>query len=334
MNNWRICAVSFMTFILVSLSSNVSIDTRASNESLSNLQPTSLPPIYFTWEIGSDCRTVVFTSSVYHSSNYSWDFTSDGIIDAWCKTAAHTYTQSGVYNVTHCAMVLGSLECVSFYVYVTPPEANFDWTINDLSVTFQDQSFDCDGDLSFWGWDFTDDGIFDAFGETVTYAFSVPGTYNVTLVVEDNDLFVGMCHKNVTISQSLPDLACTGSLHWPNVKPKSTQSGTFSLMNVGDSGSTLDWSIQSYPAWGIWSCSPSTGTDLTPEQGSVTVTVTLTAPEEKNQQYAGELKIINTKDPSDYEMIQVSLGTPRYASFFMGLEERCPRLFYILSLAM
>ncbi|MFO7677165.1 MAG: hypothetical protein R6V50_02110, partial [Thermoplasmatota archaeon] len=44
----------------------------------------------------------------------------------------------------------------------------------------------------------------------------------------------------------IPDLDCAGSLNWADVEPGSTVNGTFTVSNVGDAGSLLDWEIQSY----------------------------------------------------------------------------------------
>lgn len=55
------------------------------------------------------------------------------------------------------------------------------------NVTFDaSESFDPDGTIERYEWDFTGDGTFDASGVTATWAFDEPGTYPVTLLVVDN----------------------------------------------------------------------------------------------------------------------------------------------------
>ena len=53
------------------------------------------------------------------------------------------------------------------------------------------------------------------------------------------------------------------------------------------------------------------GDDLTPEDGQVTVQVSVVAPDEPNEEFEGEVKIVNSDDPdNDYCTIPVSLITP------------------------
>jgi len=94
------------------------------------------------------------------------------------------------------------------------------------------------------------------------------------------------------------------------VEPGSTVTESFTVKNVGDSGSELDWEISNYQSWGTWTFDPSSGNNLKPEHGPVTVDVTIVAPNEQNQQYGGEIKIINTENLMDYETIDISLSTP------------------------
>jgi hypothetical protein len=69
--------------------------------------------------------------------------------------------------------------------------------------------------------------------------------------------------------------------------------------------------------------------DLTPEAGPITVQVSVVAPNEKNQQYSGEVKIVNKKNSSDFYIIKVSLATPKTGesnhSLFLAFLERCIR---------
>ena len=110
--------------------------------------------------------------------------------------------------------------------------------------------------------------------------------------------------------EPVPDLDCTGSLSWTDVEPGDTVTGEFAVSNIGDSGSLLDWEIESYPEWGTWTFDPDLGEDLTPEAGIVTVEVEVVAPDEPETEFEGEIKIENTDDPDDYCIIPVSLVTP------------------------
>ena len=108
---------------------------------------------------------------------------------------------------------------------------------------------------------------------------------------------------------SIPDLECTGSLSWSNIKPGGTVHGSFQVQNVGDTGSLLNWTVNNSLTWGTWTFSPSSGEGLTPEQGPVTVEVYVIAPEEKNTLFEGLLRIENKNNASDVDTIPVSLKT-------------------------
>ena len=127
-------------------------------------------------------------------------------------------------------------------------------------------------------------------------------------------------------------LECIGSLSWSNVKPGSTVEGSFSVKNVGESNSLLDWKISEYPDWGTWTFNPENGKGITPETGSIIVEVNVIAPDEK-QIYKGNITVINEGAISNFEIINVSLSTPKNKSIFnttlLNLLEDHPRLFQI-----
>ena len=135
------------------------------------------------------------------------------------------------------------------------------------------------------------------------------------------------------IEPAVPDLDCDGSLSWTEVEPGATVTGSFTVENIGDPTSELDWEIEGYPDWGVnWTFDPESGIDLTPEDGAVIVEVTVVAPEDPETEFTGEVKIVNSDDPSDFCIIDASLVTPvsQQQSLFMRLLERFPNAFPIL----
>ncbi|EMR74891.1 subtilisin-like serine protease [Thermoplasmatales archaeon SCGC AB-540-F20] len=143
----------------------------------------------------------------------------------------------------------------------------------------------------------------------------------------------------VSTPPPIPDLYCIGSLSWTDVKPGSTVTDTFKVQNVGDPGSLLDWEITEWPDWGSnssWTFTPISGEDLTPADGAVTVEVEVVAPDEENTDFEGVVNVTNTIDPDDFEIIDVSLATPKNKAFnynfplISWLLERFPNMFPIL----
>jgi len=110
------------------------------------------------------------------------------------------------------------------------------------------------------------------------------------------------------------DLVCLGHLNWNQVTPGSMVRGNFTVCNSGDSGSQLDWSIESSPEWGEWMFNPSSGDGLTPEDGCVTVEATMICPDIKESMFSGEVVIINENDEEDVDSIEVTLKILRTLS--------------------
>ena len=119
----------------------------------------------------------------------------------------------------------------------------------------------------------------------------------------------------------IPDLECEGSLIWSEIDPGNVVNGDLIVENTGDDYSELDWEVESWPDWGGWDFNPTEGNDLRPQDGQITIQVTTTAPSEGGQTFTGEVKIVNKENPDDYEIIQVSLKTPRTRSISNILEQ-------------
>jgi hypothetical protein len=134
---------------------------------------------------------------------------------------------------------------------------------------------------------------------------------------------------------SFPDLKCAGEIRADEVAPGATVTGSFTVENAGDAGSELDWEVSEEPEWGSdWVFTPASGTGLTPEDGAVTVEVSFKAPPDSETEFFGDIKIINSADPSDFCKIDVSITTPRSRTvnfpFLSRLFERYPNALPIL----
>jgi len=130
-----------------------------------------------------------------------------------------------------------------------------------------------------------------------------------------------------------PDLDCDGDLTWNNVKVGETVTTTIIVENIGELGSLLDWEVIKNPTWGVWTFTPSSGEDLTPEDGPITVQVEVVAPNEPNQEFDGEVKIVNSENGFDFEILPVTLQTPRSKvinTLFQQLFQQIPNAFPIL----
>jgi len=109
-----------------------------------------------------------------------------------------------------------------------------------------------------------------------------------------------------------PDLECQGELFWNKVKPGDILQGTFTVENIGEENSLLNWEIVKWPNYGEWSFSPSNGYNLKPDDGKINVEVTVIIDSEKSTRYTNEIKIVNVQDPdNDYEILPVTIKKSR-----------------------
>jgi PKD repeat protein len=108
-----------------------------------------------------------------------------------------------------------------------------------------------------------------------------------------------------------PDLEGNDSIEWTTVQPGDTLTTTISIQNNGTPGSFLNWEIESWPDWGQWTFTPRMGSNLTVDDGSINITVSVVAPLEEEQNFTGHIQITNKENNSDYCLIPVTLSTTR-----------------------
>lgn len=149
----------------------------------------------------------------------------------------------------------------------------------------------------------------------LTYPLDYNTTYYWKITAQDNHgaLALGPLWSFTTREAigAVPDLNAEGKLNWTDVEPGFTVEGKITVENIGDPKSLLDWEITKWPDWGNWTFTPSSGEDLMPEDGKITVEVSVVAPKEKEKNFTGHIKIINKENSSDYCIIPVSLVTPK-----------------------
>ena len=91
-----------------------------------------------------------------------------------------------------------------------PPVAQFEFTperpkVGETVRFDASESFDPDGHIIKYAWDFQSDGTIDAQGVRVEHIFTQAGTFTVTLTVTDNDGETGTARKTITIGTRLRD---------------------------------------------------------------------------------------------------------------------------------
>jgi hypothetical protein len=183
------------------------------------------------------------------------------------------------------------------WVYTAdPPESLYADHLSDAQRLANGDTLICNGDT----------GVFFEVTPTGSTVWLYTSQYPYPMM---NELF-----KFVYIPphhQTQSDLTCQGSLSWTRLQPGETATGNFTVRNIGEEGSSLNWTVNtSSVTWGNWTFAPQSGINLTPEDGNIIVNVTVTAPEEKHETFQGYIRVENRDNSPDFELIPVSLTTP------------------------
>jgi C1A family cysteine protease len=125
----------------------------------------------------------------------------------------------------------------------------------------------------------------------------------------DDDASANFCIKGLAPKQ--PDLQTNGDLRWNNIRPGSTITATLEVTNVGVPFSKLYWEVTAYPDWGTWTITPMQDDGLRPESSPEVIELAVVAPSDAEQEFTGQLTISNKYDPTDVDIIEVSLSTSR-----------------------
>lgn len=191
--------------------------TRTLNVTLVPLVVNQPPVAQFTFTppAPQPNQWVVFDASASYDPDgtvvlYQWDFNNDGIFDASGKIAAYRFTSPGTYQVRlqvtdNQGATAQAIKEVTVALPNQPPVARFsfspttprvgDWIRFDATA-----SYDPDGQIVSYQWDFQDDGTFDATGQIAFFQYSAPGTYTVRLVVTDDKGASGSTTLQVTVT--------------------------------------------------------------------------------------------------------------------------------------
>jgi PKD repeat protein len=90
---------------------------------------------------------------------------------------------------------------VAFTVNNIAPVANFTSAISGLTATFTDTSFDFDGTVVSWAWNFGDGSTSTAINPSHTYA--IAGTYTVRLIATDNSGLINTKAQAINVGSNI-----------------------------------------------------------------------------------------------------------------------------------
>jgi len=161
----------------------------------------TLPPTLTLYDPQVNGLTVTINGNVAPGysgvsiSRIHWEW-GDGSSGDSGFPASHTYGKPGTYNVTVTVyqsdgLTTSKTVTVTVQALNRPPVADFSYSppspLAGEAVSFTDKSYDPDGSIVYWHWDFGDGKTFDyAHPGSITYVYTSPGTYTVTLTVRDD----------------------------------------------------------------------------------------------------------------------------------------------------
>ncbi|MBC7081428.1 MAG: tandem-95 repeat protein [Thermoplasmatales archaeon] len=172
---------------------------------------------------------------------YKIDGTSYTISDSY---GSHTVSSEGSHTVEYYAVDnagnTGSINSFSFTIQKNkPPVANFTYSplqpYDTDTITFADRSYDPDGSIVNWTWDFGDGNI--SYAQNPTHKYADNGTYVVKLTVKDDKGANASTSQIIEVRNKPPTALITYS---PD-KPKPKEDINFTSLSTDEDGSIVNW---------------------------------------------------------------------------------------------
>ena len=153
-------------------------------------------------------------------TSYEWDFNGDGFADASGSRVTQTFFVAGQATIRLTVRDNGGLSSTTSQLIqvgrlVRPPVASFSFSpsapqVNQAVLFDAGSSFDADGFITNYQWDFNGDGFNDASGVRVNVTFQSAGQRRVTLTVRDNSGLTATATQFVNVGQSQPSFNVPG----------------------------------------------------------------------------------------------------------------------------
>lgn len=149
------------------------------------------------------------------SISVTWDLGDGNQSVEW--TLDHIYAEPGTYTVKVTALnsknviVVDQLVVKVLWIPNKPPVAVpsvEQWVMPGRNLRFSDGSYDPDGYIVLWQWDFDGDGTFDHSNTTDgnhTHVYPDEGLFTALLTVTDNRGEVGIATVNIKVDRDAPD---------------------------------------------------------------------------------------------------------------------------------
>ena len=187
------------------------------------LEPGSLDPP--SVDAGPDREVVVgeavqleaqATSGTLPIVGHWWDLDGDGELDAQGRVVTHVFDEAGTHEVRVRVVDEGGLSAEDRLTVTVLPEENAppvprpsveQWVRPGRNLWFREESYDPDGTIVLYRWDFDGDGVFDYSNSSdgnTTHVYAEEGLYVAVLQVTDNRGEVATATVNIEVSSDAP----------------------------------------------------------------------------------------------------------------------------------
>jgi len=200
-----------LTLIAIHVPSNTILDREPIDVRVTSFVRFSYSPSNptSTSDVDFDASDSEFTDGSIAS--YDWEF-NNGAQTANGVTASYSFPDDGAYPVTLTITAddgRTASRTKTVTVYNDNPGASFTYSPTDPGpgdeITFDASgSTDSDGTIDSYEWDWTNDGSYDATGETAKHTYSTEGEKTATLRVTDDDGATSRESQTVTVGSSGP----------------------------------------------------------------------------------------------------------------------------------
>ena len=207
-----------------------------------NMMDGGTPTVDFYWEPETPTTSDIVQfwdnstdpdSDIY---NWTWDF-GDGSI-SYERNPVHRYADDGTYNITLFVKDYssgGNSVTKQIIVFNVPPVADFYWTREGNSIKFLDYSYDSDGSIANYTWDFGDGNI--SYEQNPVHNYSQYGIYYVTLTVKDDDSASNSTTKMINTLNEIPYV----NFFWSPLEPTVLDTVQFSDNSSGIDDELVNW---------------------------------------------------------------------------------------------
>ena len=265
------------------------------------------------------------TSPVDVIVDWLWDF--GGLGSSTDQNPTFTFSDNGIYTVTLTVTDEdGSAATASMQVTVDDlgPTAAFTWTPEPQNegsaVSFTDASSSSPDTIISWSWDF--DGLGTSSIQNPGFTFADNGTYNVTLIVTDDDGSTNTVSQTITVTDVGPAAALTGDATLDEGQAGSYDAGGSTSSPDGIVSYEWDWNYDGI----TFSPSGDTGAAQTHtwmDNGAYTVAVRVTD-DDGSMDMAGMQVTVNDRGPAAAITGDTPIDEGRVGNFDAGGSSSSP----------